>query len=82
MWQNSKNLILILKELFSNYENIMLCKSTNPESLAEAILELKNDIKLRERIKRNAYILFKENCSIDIIGKRLITVFNRVLKEK
>ena len=70
-----------IKELFNNYENILLCKSSDPESLADAILELKNNIKLRERIKQNGYVLFKENCSIDIIGKRLITVFNRVLEK-
>ena len=70
-----------IKELFNNYENILLCKSSDPESLADAILELKNNIKLRERIKQNGYVLFKENCSIDIIGKRLITIFNSVLEK-
>lgn len=69
-----------IKELFKNYESIALCKRANPESLAEVILELKKDAKLREKIKEKAYIIFNEICSIEAIGKRLIEIFNNVLR--
>jgi glycosyltransferase involved in cell wall biosynthesis len=57
-----------IKELFKNYE------------LAEVILKLKNDIELREKIKENSYIIFKKHCTIDVIGKRLVGIFNKILK--
>ena len=69
-----------IKELFENYENIALCKRTNSESLAKVILELKKDVKLREKIKEGAYNIFKEFCSIEAIGKSLIEIFNKVLR--
>ncbi|KKM69999.1 hypothetical protein LCGC14_1445110, partial [marine sediment metagenome] len=69
-----------IKELFENYENIALCKRTNSESLAKVILELKKDVKLREKIKEGAYNIFKEFCSIEAIGKNLVEIFNKVLR--
>lgn len=69
-----------IKELFRNSESIALCKRANAESLAEVILELKKDARLREIIKEKAYIIFKELCSIEAIGKRLIEVFNKILR--
>jgi len=68
-----------IKELFNNNENIVLCKRADPESLVKAILRLKDDNLLREKIKENAYSIFNRFCSIDAIGKRLIEVFNKIL---
>ena len=68
-----------IKELFNNNESIILCKRANPESLVDAIKKLKTDVNLRERIKENAYELFNNFCSIDVIGKRLIKIFNKIL---
>lgn len=70
-----------IKELFNNNDNIILCEHANPESLAEAILKLKNNEHLRERISENAYILFKKYCSIDAVGKKLKQIFNEILNK-
>ena len=71
-----------IRELFKNNESILLCKRANPKSLADAILKLKNDEKLREEIKHNAYEIFLKNCTINVIGKRLIEIFNNILMNK
>ncbi|MFX0186839.1 MAG: glycosyltransferase [Candidatus Hodarchaeota archaeon] len=68
-----------IRELFTNNHNIILCERANPGSLARAILKLKNDDVLRENIKENGYVLFKENCSIEVIGKRLLGIINNYL---
>ena len=71
-----------IRELFTNNENILLCEIANPKSLAEAILKLKKDKILREKIAENAYTLYKKYCTLDVIGKRLIQVFNGILNKK
>ncbi|MFX1500554.1 MAG: glycosyltransferase [Promethearchaeota archaeon] len=68
-----------IKELFNDNENIILCKRADPESLANAIIKLKKDYFLREKIKENAYKLFNRFCSIDAIGKRFIIILNKLL---
>jgi glycosyltransferase involved in cell wall biosynthesis len=71
-----------IRELFTDNENIILCERANPESLAKAILKLKNDINLRIKIKENAYQLFLKHCSIDAIGKTLLRILNNILIKK
>lgn len=71
-----------IRELFINNENIILCEKANPKSLAEAILKLKKDKILREKIAQNAYTLYKEYCTPVAVGKRLIQVLNGILNKK
>ena len=71
-----------IKELFTNNENIVLCKQANSESLAEAILRLKNDKNLRKKIKGNAFIIFQNHCTIEQIGKKLIFIFTKMAPNK
>ena len=70
-----------INELFTNNENILLCERANPESLAEAILKLKNDANLREKIKENAYVIFHKYCSIDAIGRTLYRIISGIKKK-
>jgi len=71
-----------INELFIDNENIILCERSNPESLVKAILKLKNDEKLREKIRENAYDLFLKKCSIDAIGKKVYRILNKILINK
>lgn len=71
-----------IKELFTNNENIILCKQANSESLAEAILRLKNDKNLRKKIKENAFTIFQNHCTIEQIGKKLIFIFTKMAPNK
>lgn len=71
-----------IKELFNENENIILSKHANSESLAEAILRLKNDENLREKIKGNAFNIFQNHCTIEQIGKKLKLIFNQMVRKK
>jgi len=68
-----------IQELLTHNKNIILCERGNPESLAKAILELKNNEELREKIKENAYEIFLKHGSIDAIAKTLLKILNTIL---
>lgn len=63
---------LAIRESFVNKKNILLCKNRNSESLSNAILKIKNDNKLRDKIAENGYTLFKNNFSSEKIGEKLV----------
>ena len=60
-----------IHELFTHRENIFLCKPGDPHALAEAILTLKHDPELRERIAQNALNLFQAKLTPHILGREL-----------
>jgi len=68
-----------IRELLTENEHIILCERANPESLAEAILRLKNDESLRSKIKENAFRLYKDCCTIEKIGKLLEKILNNII---
>ncbi len=61
-----------IRELFVNKKNILFCKNRDSESLKNAILELKNDIELKNRISENGYKIFKDSLTCKEIGKELL----------
>lgn len=68
------------REVFSNEENAILCEMANPKAIAEAILLLKEDKKLRKRIAENGYRLFKERFTPQVIGKEVKIIIEEVMK--
>ena len=60
-----------INELFEHKKNIYLCKVADENSLAKAILNLKKNRKLLNKISKNGYLLFKDVCTSKIIGKNL-----------
>ncbi len=69
-----------ISELLTENENIVLCERASPESLAKAILLLKNDKKLRDEIKENAYGLYRKHCTTEKICKSLTTILNDIIR--
>lgn len=57
-----------MRELFKDKENILLCENRNSESLKNAILKLKNDEKLIEKIAKDGYFLFNNELKTERIG--------------
>ncbi|WP_322793428.1 glycosyltransferase [Bellilinea sp.] len=53
------------RTLLSHGENSILVPPNNPELLAEAILQLRDNEFLRDRISENGRLLFEEKCSVD-----------------
>lgn len=66
-------------ELFENRNNALLCEMANPESLASAILELKEDEKLRTRIAVQGYNLFQEKLTPEKIGLEALKIIKSIL---
>lgn len=68
------------RELLKNQENCILVPMANSKALAEAILKLKNNDRLRQHIAQNGYELFKQRLSPEVIGRELKSSFHSVLK--
>lgn len=66
-------------ELLTSGENALLCNMANPKSLAESILLLKQDIKLRNKISKNGFNLFKNELSSNNIGKLMLSYINELI---
>lgn len=60
------------RELFENRKNALLVEHANPDALADAILELKNDLGLRSKIAEEGYRTFDEVCNSKVIGKQIV----------
>jgi glycosyltransferase involved in cell wall biosynthesis len=62
---------LAAREIFEDYQNCRLVPMANPKAIADAILELKNDSKLKTEIAKNAYADFTSKLSPKVIGEQL-----------
>ena len=70
-----------IRELFTHEKDILLCDRAHPESLAHEILKLKNNKELRENIKKNAYNIFINFCSINALAFKLVNILEKILNE-
>jgi glycosyltransferase involved in cell wall biosynthesis len=70
----------VLKTVFTHRKDIYFCKADSGKSLAEAILTLMRDTKLRKEISQNASKLYLHNFTPKVIGRKLIDTCKGVLK--
>ncbi len=68
-----------IKELF-NEEELLLVKPADPESLAEGILKLKNDLVLRARLAQNGYDKFMKSASCKVLGGEFRGIINELIR--
>jgi len=61
-----------IRELFTDRENILLCKVADANSLAGKILKLKNNEDLRRKIAVGGYELYRSQARPAVIGKKLL----------
>jgi glycosyltransferase involved in cell wall biosynthesis len=66
-----------VEEFFEHGRDIFLCDKTKPESLAEAILALKDDVALRESIARRGHELAWEKFHPAALGAGLAQILER-----
>ncbi|MBC8359749.1 MAG: glycosyltransferase [Candidatus Aminicenantes bacterium] len=74
-----------VEEVFSHKENIFLISEPKPDLLSQAILELKRDKVLRDKIAENGYELVRQKYSPEAIGRTFADIIKRyffTLKEK
>jgi glycosyltransferase involved in cell wall biosynthesis len=65
------------EEFFIHRQHLLFCDETLAESLAAAVLELKADAALRERIARDGCALVRERFSPRATAKRLMEIVER-----
>lgn len=58
-----------IQELLADGKSVLLCERANPESLAQAILKLKEDEALRNKIAQQGYQIFLKYCTCQVLGK-------------
>jgi glycosyltransferase involved in cell wall biosynthesis len=66
-----------VEEFFSHRENIFLIPESDPDLLAQAVLELKRDENLREGIAARGYELVSQRFSPEAIGRTLIRILEK-----
>ena len=66
-------------EFFTNRENIFLCEPANADSLARAIMVLKDNGELRRKIAENGYKLIQENFTSELIGRQVKEILSKTL---
>jgi glycosyltransferase involved in cell wall biosynthesis len=65
------------REILKNETDCILVSMANPKAIADAVLELKEDKRLRDKIAQNGFMLFKKKFSPKVIGNDL----KMILKE-
>lgn len=66
-----------VQELLKHDESAYLIERANPQVLADAILELKNDKAKRDKIAQGGYNVFQQHCTMDKLGQG----FAEILKD-
>ncbi len=62
-----------IREIFTDREDILLCKMADPEDLAAKIVQLMNDDGLREHVAQGGYETFQEHATPTLIARNLLT---------
>ena len=68
-----------VQELLADGESALLVERGNHEAIADAILKLRNDKILRDRIGKNGHDVFEKNCTLRVFSDRLNTVIEEML---
>jgi glycosyltransferase involved in cell wall biosynthesis len=69
-----------VSELLTHEKNVLFTEPGSAESLAEAILRLKNDPALRKRLSENGYAEFQAHCTIDAFTARLSEIIQKLVR--
>lgn len=67
------------REFLSDGENCLFCRLADPSSIAEAILRLKKDLSLRQRIAEAGYQLFRDYAAPAPLGREVENILKDYL---
>lgn len=71
-----------IQELLRDGESVLLCERADPQSLARAILRLKNDPPLRKKIAQGGHKVFLRHCTCQLLGRQLKTIARALIDER
>ncbi|MFA9288654.1 MAG: glycosyltransferase family 4 protein [Weeksellaceae bacterium] len=69
----------VTRSLFKHKENMYLVKPADPQALANAVLELKNDPTLRKHIAESGNDLFKKEFKPEQVANKLVSFMKELL---
>ena len=67
------------RELFQNRQNVLMCPMADADGLAEAILEVRNNVPLREKIADEGYKVFRNQCTPKLIGSQIKEILTELV---
>lgn len=67
-----------MRDQFNHKEHVFLCKREDPQSLADAIIELKEDRELKARISNNGIKIYNERFTFKILSNRLYAYLKKI----
>lgn len=70
------------REVLNHGTDAILCEMADPQALAQAILLLKRDRPLREKIAEQGYLSFQSKFSSQVIGATVMNYLNEVINAK
>ena len=68
-----------VQELLEDEKSALLIERASPDALANAILRLKENPELREKIADAGYAVYLKNCTLEIFSKRLKKIIEEML---
>lgn len=70
------------RELLEHRRDAFLVPMADPQAIADAIVELKDDDALRTRIARSGHDRFKEAATPEIVGRRIVELVSGILERR
>jgi glycosyltransferase involved in cell wall biosynthesis len=71
-----------ISDIITHEKTGLLVEQKNPNQLAEAIKRLLDDEELRQKLITNGYQYAKENFTWDVIGKKYISEYDQLIKNR
>jgi glycosyltransferase involved in cell wall biosynthesis len=69
----------VMRALFEHGEQVYLCRREDPQDLARAIVELKDNPGLREKLARQGYAYYQEHLSFDKLSQQLLGYLEEIV---
>ena len=64
-------------EILIDYQHVLFCRLADAKSLAEKILEIKNNSDLRKKLGQNGYKFYRQNFCPAVLGQELKTIISQ-----
>lgn len=69
-----------VQELLTDGESALLVERANPAAIAKAVIRLRDDADLRERIAKRGHELFLQNCTLDVFSSKVKIIIEEILR--